>query len=131
DYNCRLYRFTPVRWGDLREGRLEAARVRNGEVTWVPVPNDRPYRGRDTTPFQRCEGAFFSGRVVYFSTTADNRVWAHDVDAGSIEIVYHAARYGPAAPLHAPDNVTVHAPTGDIYVAEDADDLQLVLLADG
>ena len=30
-----------------------------------------------------------------------------------------------------PDNVTVDQRSGDIYVAEDNDDLQLVLLADG
>ena len=38
---------------------------------------------------------------------------------------------GPSAPLREPDNVTVDQRSGDIYVAEDDDDLQLVLLADG
>lgn len=131
DYGSRLYRFTPARWGDLQEGLLEAARVEQGQVSWVPVAADRPDRGRDTTPFARGEGAWFSGRALYFSTTADHRVWAHDVDADTIEIIYDAATYGADAPLHDPDNVTVHAPSGDIYVAEDAGDLQLVLLADG
>jgi secreted PhoX family phosphatase len=131
DYGSRLYRFTPERWGDLRSGRLEAARIDGVQVRWVPVPADRPYRGRDTSPFERGEGAWFSGRVLYFATTADHRVWAHDVDAGTIEIIYDAATYGSDAPLYDPDNVTVHERTGDIYVAEDADDLQLVLLADG
>ena len=68
---------------------------------------------------------------MYFCTTADNRVWAHDVQNGTLEIIYDAALLGDAAPLREPDNVTVHERSGDIYVAEDADDLQLVLLADG
>jgi secreted PhoX family phosphatase len=67
--------------------------------------------------------------VLYFCTTADDRVWAHDVQNGTLEIIYDAATAGRAA-LHSPDNVTVHAGSGDIYVAEDGDDLQLVLLAD-
>jgi secreted PhoX family phosphatase len=70
DYGSRLYRFTPERWGDLRSGRLEAARIDGAQVRWVPVPADRPYRGRDTSPFERGEGAWFSGRVLYFATTA-------------------------------------------------------------
>ena len=48
-----------------------------------------------------------------------------------LDVIYDAAQLGDAAPLLEPDNVTVHDRSGDIYVAEDADDLQLVLLADG
>jgi secreted PhoX family phosphatase len=85
-------------------------------------------RGRDTTPFQRGEGAWFARGIVYFATTDDDRVWALDVVRNRLELLYDAAALGPDAPLREPDNVTV-APSGDIYVAED-DDLQLVLLAD-
>ena len=131
DFNSRLYRFRPHRWGDLSEGVLEAASVRpNNVLQWIPVRADRPYRGKDTTGFQRGEGAWFSEGIVYFCTTADHRVWAHDVSAGTLETIYDAVALGDAAPLRDPDNVTVHHASGDIYVAEDADDLQLVLLAD-
>jgi secreted PhoX family phosphatase len=68
--------------------------------------------------------------VVYFCTTADNRVWALETASQQLSIVYDAALLGTEAPLHDPDNVTVHESSGDIYVAEDPDDLQLVLLAD-
>jgi secreted PhoX family phosphatase len=47
-----------------------------------------------------------------------------------LRLVYDAARAGLNPPLHEPDNVTVHEPTGHVYVAEDADDLQLVLLSE-
>jgi hypothetical protein len=54
----RLYRFVPSVWGDLTLGVLAAASVDSaGVVTWVPVPDDRPYRGDDTTSFARLEGA--------------------------------------------------------------------------
>jgi uncharacterized protein len=131
DNDSRLYRFTPERWGDLRSGKLEAASVDEGRVTWIRVPADRPYRGRDTTAFRRGEGAWFAAGYLYFTTTADDRVWALDVNADTLEIVYDAATYGADAPLRDPDNITVHAASGDLYVGEDADDLQLVLLADG
>ncbi len=134
DYDSRLYRFRPDSdvVGHLSSGVLEAAAVQaDGTVQWVAVRTDRPYRGRDTTGFARGEGAWYSAGVVYFCTTADNRVWAYDVHTTKLEVIYDAAQLGDAAPLREPDNVTVHDRSGDIYVAEDADDLQLVLLADG
>jgi uncharacterized protein len=133
DYDSRFYRFRPDSsiTGYLNSGVLEAAAVQaDGTVRWVAVKADRPYRGRDTTVFERGEGAWYSAGVVYFCTTADNRVWAYDANAARLEVIYDAALIGDAAPLREPDNVTVHERSGDIYVAEDDDDLQLVLLAD-
>ena len=131
DYDSRLYRFRPGVHGDLSSGVLEAASVdANLQVTWIPVRPDAPYRGRDTAEFQRGEGAWFSGGVLYFCTTADDRVWALETASQKLSIIYDAALLGTEAPLHDPDNVTVHERSGDIYVAEDPDDLQLVLLAD-
>jgi secreted PhoX family phosphatase len=130
DTDCRFYRFRPDRRGDLSSGTLEAASVAaDGRVSWVIVPADRPYRKRGTTAFQRGEGAWYADGIVYFTTTADDRVWAYHVDTAFLEVIYDATALGPNAPLRDPDNITV-APSGDIYVAEDADDLQLVLLAD-
>jgi secreted PhoX family phosphatase len=130
-YDSRFYRFRPNAWRDLSSGVLEAASVDAlGHVTWVRVPPDRPYRGRDTAVFARGEGAWFAGGYVYFCTTADSRVWALETATEKLEIIYDATRLGTDAPLRDPDNVTVHARSGDVYVAEDADDLQLVLLAD-
>lgn len=129
--DSRLYRFRPRVARALSAGTLEAAAVdAAGRVSWVEVAPEAPYRGRDTTPFARGEGAWFAGGVLYFCTTGDERVWAYTPRAARIEVIYDAARLGAAAPLRAPDNVTVHAPSGDIYVAEDGADLELVLLAD-
>lgn len=131
DGDSRLYRFRPDAPQVLDSGVLEAAAWgADGIVRWIEVSPKGPYRGRDTTAFARGEGAWFDGRTVFFCTTSDNRVWALNADTNRLEIIYDAADLGPDAPLREPDNVTVHAPSGDVYVAEDDDDLQLVLLAD-
>ncbi len=127
----RFYRFRPERAGDLSAGVLEAASVDAlGLVRWIPVSPLRPYRGADSTAFYRGEGAWYAAGIVYFCTTGDNRVWALDTATQQLQVIYDAALLGDAAPLRQPDNVTVHAPSGDVFVAEDADDRQLVLLAD-
>jgi uncharacterized protein len=132
DITGRLYRFTPRAWGDLSAGRLEAAWVgADGIVSWVPASDRQPERGRDSTAFARGEGAWFSAGVLYFCTTADNRVWALEVASSRLQVIYDAAALGAQAPLRQPDNVTVHAPSGDIFVCEDADNLECVLLAQG
>lgn len=128
--DSRIYRFRPAVRNDLSVGTLEAMAVdEHGFATWVEVSPGRPYRGADTAVFDRGEGAWFAHRHFYFCTTTDNRVWALDVDSSRLEVIYDAATLGPDAPLRDPDNITVHPGSADIFVAEDADDLQLVLLA--
>ena len=43
--------------------------------------------------------------------------------------MYDAAAVGPEAPLREPDNVTVHPSSGEIFVCEDDDNLEFVLLS--
>jgi secreted PhoX family phosphatase len=128
--DSRIYRFRSAVRNDLSAGTLEAMSVDiHRYVTWVEVSPGRPYRGKDTTAFARGEGAWFADGHFYFCTTTDNRVWSLDVASGLLEVIYDAAALGPDAPLREPDNITVHPASGDIFVAEDDDDLQLVLLA--
>jgi secreted PhoX family phosphatase len=128
--DSRIYRCRPATPEDLSAGTLEAMSVDpHGFVTWVEVSPTKPYRGNDTTAFDRGEGAWFADGHFYFCTTTDNRVWSLEIASGRLEIIYDAEALGPDAPLHDPDNITVQPNSGDIYVAEDADDLQLVLLA--
>jgi uncharacterized protein len=129
--DSRFYRFRPRTPGDLSQGVLEAAWWQaDGSVRWTRCSPLKPYRGDDSTAFERAEGAWYDDGIVYFCTTRDDRVWALDTAGQRLEVIYDAALLGPEAPLRDPDNVTVHAPSGDVYVAEDADDRQLVLLAD-
>lgn len=135
-----FYRMKPDSYPDLSSGRLEVAvagpRTATGEqtVAWVEVPNPNPAEGETPTRnqvagalrFARGEGMYFHGGVVYFTTTADNRVWAYRTSDATLRIFYDAAA-SAAAPLHDPDNVIVDA-SGFVYVAEDSDDLQIVLI---
>jgi secreted PhoX family phosphatase len=128
----RLYRFRSDVYGDLSSGTLEALkREPGGNVSWHEVSTKQPERSKQTSVFNRGEGAFFSDGHVYFSTTGDDRVWALNTATDQIEVVYDATAIGPDAPLHDPDCLTAHPTSGDLFVGEDADDLQLVLLADG
>ena len=126
DIDGRLYRFRPDTYGDLSSGTLEAARVDGDVVSWVAVSPKRPYRGKDTTSFQRGEGAWIAEDVLYFSTTASDQVWALDLATMTIAVIYDGQESG--GPLQEPDNITVHDGTGTPFVAEDGDDIQLVRL---
>lgn len=129
----KLYRFVPDDpTGDARSlasGRLEAARVApGGAVDWLPIPTPFPIRPLETqtryqvpatTSFDGGEGAWFDipTRTVYFTTKGDDSIWALDVDASTIERLYHGEAT-PGNPLQGADNITV-SPGGDLYVCED------------
>jgi hypothetical protein len=119
-----FYRFTPSRWPDLSEGVLEVARVGgNGFVSWVRVPDPSgdaaPTRQQvpDMTRFNRGEGMWYDGGVVYLCTTNDNKVHAYDTVSGRIDVLYDGnAIQNP--PLTNVDNITVSR-SGDVFVCED------------
>lgn len=130
-----LYRFTPAAYPDLSEGLLEVAVVDAGlAVSWAAVPD--PGGGaanptRDQVPaatrFRGGEGIWWDDGKAYFTTKGDDRVWALDTRASSIEVVYDAREIGPDAPLSGVDNITV-SPAGDIYVCEDGRDHDIVMV---
>ena len=78
------------------------------------------------TPFARGEGCWFEAGTIYFATTADNRVWALDTAAQTIRILYDLAT-SSTPELSGADNVFA-SPTGDVLVAEDGGNMQLVAL---
>jgi len=140
-----LYRFTPTRYPDLSAGVLEIAELDGdplagrARVRWHRLPNPNPGE-RDVAcrrqveaahEFRRGEGMFFHDGTVWFTTTADHRVWAYRCRDATITVAYDPSareRDGRDAPLRKPDNLTVGG-DGLIYVAEDGDDLQIVMLS--
>ena len=154
-----FYRFTPDSYPDLRFGMLEAAQILDpegngpiqpGEVrplAWIALPNAAPPGGGvdsrshfpieeratrfqvDATPFARGEGCWYEGGIVYFTTTADNRVWAVHTAAQTIEILYDLETSSDPE-LRGVDNITA-SPLGDVFVAEDGTDMQIVALTAG
>ncbi|MEO0652787.1 MAG: alkaline phosphatase PhoX [Planctomycetota bacterium] len=138
----RLYRFRPAAYPDLSDGQLEVAEIDGnapvllGEprpLRWHPVGNPgftgaTPTREQvpESTVFRGGEGCWYEAGQVWISTKHDNRVWKLDLAAGTIETVYDLAAT-PNAPLSGVDNVFV-APGGDVYVAEDGGDMEVVAL---
>jgi secreted PhoX family phosphatase len=155
-----LYRFTPGAYPDLGAGLLEAAQVLDplaqgpiqpGQVrplAWHVVPNPSPpgggvqspsylpLEGRATryqvplaTPFNGGEGMWFESGLVHFATKGQSRVWTLDTAAQTLEILYDYATSSDPELLHV-DNLYA-SPIGDVYVAEDPGNLQIVALTAG
>lgn len=129
-FDGRFYRFRPARRGHLDAGVLEAAVVdADGRVRWHAVSPNEATRDPQTTAFQRGEGAWCAHGIVYFSTTADSQIWAYDTRNARLESIYEAAAAGSNAVLRYPDNLTMHPQTGTLFIAEDGDDMQIVMLS--
>ncbi|MDQ3680455.1 MAG: PhoX family protein [Actinomycetota bacterium] len=133
----RLYRFRPTTWPDLSAGTLEVATVSGSVVTWSPIPDPdgSPTATRSqvagSTPFNGGEGAWYGDGKVWFTTKGDNRVWELDVatDPQNIRVIYDD-NTSPNPVLTGVDNI-VGSASGDLFVAEDPGNLELVLIEPG
>lgn len=101
-------------------------------VRWVDAanPGARQVDNRlpDSTGFDGGEGVWLHQGIVYFATKGDNRIWAYDTRAQTLEIIYDfATATGSDRILSGVDNLTVTA-AGDILVAEDGGDMQLCVI---
>ena len=145
-----FYRFTYDADEDLSTGLLEIASVagaeaeaaaRGGAVRWHEVPNPNPlafpqapeqpetptrHQVEEATRFDGGEGIWFDAGQVFFTTKGDDRVWAYEPRTQRLSVIYHADALSDP-PLRGVDNLTV-AEVGDIYVAEDGDDMQVVII---
>lgn len=125
-----FYRFTPDSYPDLAAGLLEVASVdAEGAVTWLEVPDptaaQQPTRLQvpRATAFDGGEGCWYAEGTVYFTTKGDNHVRALDTAADSMTVVYDGNGL-----LEGVDNITVETGSGDLYVAEDGGDMQVVVI---
>jgi uncharacterized protein len=133
----RFYQFIPDSWPSLDTGRLSAARLKwddaqqlGGDVRWYPVPAELSARfspmAEHTSAFDGGEGCWYDAGLIYFATKGDNRVWSYDHAKKRLEVIYDASLH-PDSPLRGVDNIVV-SKSGDLYVAEDGDDMQLCLI---
>ena len=136
-----LYRFTPSQrradgYADLSAGTLEIAQVSSeneaGGVSWhrIDDPSGSEIATRlqvtARTAFNGGEGIVCAGDQVSFATKGDNRVWSYNVADQSIRVIYH--RDSSDNPILAGvDNITADF-AGTYLVAEDGDDMQIVIL---
>jgi hypothetical protein len=134
-----LYRYTPPAgtWGSgaaLEGGTMEAMAVGpGGAATWLPVPGadapTAPLRAGvpGATAFDGGEGAIYDDGHVYLTTKGDDRVWDHDIEAGTMTVLYDATDHGDPV-LSGVDNIIVSA-AHDLYVAEDGGNLEVCLIS--
>jgi secreted PhoX family phosphatase len=127
-----LYRFTPDAYPDLSSGKLEAAIVAgDGSVTWGEVSDpsgaSAPTRTQvaGATVFPGNEGIWYHDGTIVFTSKIDNRVHAIDIAEQRYTMIWDGTS---DVPLDGVDNITVEAGSGDLFVAEDGDDMQLVLI---
>ncbi|MEO1173953.1 MAG: alkaline phosphatase PhoX, partial [Myxococcota bacterium] len=137
----RFYRYVPDAIDangrpNLDSGRLQVARVENltGVIEWLDVPNPQPnlfqtptrQQVAESTSFDGGEGIWYANGKVYFTTKGDNRVWCLFLDSQTLTVLYDRDTASNPV-LSGVDNVTV-APSGDVLVAEDGGDMQIVVV---
>jgi secreted PhoX family phosphatase len=133
-----LYRFVPARelaGGrlDLDNGRLEVATWDNRAKTrlswktipdpaaaWLPTREQVPTAAR----FNGGEGCVWHDGQLFFTTKGDNRLWRFHIANNHIAPLYDDDFF-TAPVLRGLDNIAVSC-SGDILVAEDGDDMQIV-----
>jgi secreted PhoX family phosphatase len=125
-----FYRFTPTAYPDLDEGVLEVASVDpDGAVAWYEVPDPSGSTERtalqvpQVTHFDGGEGCWSADGLVWFTTKGDDHVRSYDAATGTMAVVYDGNGL-----LNGVDNITVETGSGDLYVAEDGDDMQVVAI---
>lgn len=140
-----LYRFTPAASagsaGSLAGGTLEALRVDAGvpgPVSWVPVLDPGAVSvstrtqalANGATTFNGGEGCFHHNGVVLFTTKGDDHVWSltlgSDAEPDAIEVLYNGGAAGSV--LTGVDNIIVSPETGNVYVAEDGGNMEVVVI---
>lgn len=133
----KLYRFTPDNYPDLSSGLLESAEVvgdpnTGASLVWHVVPDPSGVIGHTryqvpaSSAFNGGEGIAFGDGLIFFATKGDNRIWRYDTIGNSLDILYDDENFEEPV-LTGIDNITI-APSGEIYVAEDGGDMQLVIL---
>lgn len=131
-----LYRFTPDEYPGLLSGRLEAGRVDDGLVSWVAIDDPsaqsvetRYQRPGQVTTFNGGEGIWYYNDHVYFTTKGDNGVWDLDLVTNRVVKIWSGNAGDPRADqLTGVDNITVESGSGDLYVAEDGGNMEIVLI---
>ncbi len=135
----RFYRFRPDGMNsngfpELGSGTLEVAQVdMSGAVSWLPLPDpqaegETPTREQvpESTAFDGGEGIWYHAGVVYFSTKGSTRIWAYEIAAETISVLYDGEAISDP-PLTGVDNLTVSC-CGDVLVAEDGGSMQIVAI---
>lgn len=133
-----LYRFTPDAYPDLSAGVLEACIVADdGSVSWGALTDpsglSAPTRTQvpGATVFPGGEGIWWFDGWIYFTSKLDHSVHGIDLAAQTYQRIWQGDPDGlgvEGAVLSHVDNITVDAGSGDLVVAEDGGNMELVVI---
>lgn len=118
-------RFRPTRSGDLSDGTLEALRLDGTRLTWVADGDE------SATRFPGSEGLAVLDGVLWFDTKYDDRIHRLDLRAQTYALLWDSdpETVGvEAAVLSGVDTIIVDQRTGDLFVAEDGGNMELVVV---
>jgi secreted PhoX family phosphatase len=133
-----FYRYTPTAYPDLSAGKLEACIVAaDGSVSWgaltdpsgATVPTREQVAG--ATIFPGNEGCWYHQGWVYFTSKGDHSVHGIDIAAQKYTLLWKGDPDGlgvEGAVLSHVDNITVDAGSGDLFVAEDGGNMELIII---
>jgi hypothetical protein len=137
----RLYRFRPDNTNnkgkiDLSKGVLEVAEVTDADennVIWHELLD--PNAAREQTRYQVAESTVFKGGEgidylqgnVFIGTKGDNKIWKYNIEKNTMSVFYDVATSDNPI-LSGVDNILA-VETGEIVVAEDGGDLQLIVIS--
>jgi hypothetical protein len=133
-----IYRYTPTAYPDLSTGRLDACVLAaDGSVTWqqVPDPSGTSTPTRQQVPaakvFGASEGIWYHDGWVWFTVKTDNTVHGIDLRSQQHSVLWRGEpeRLGvDGAVLSGVDNITVADGSRDLFVAEDAGNMEVVMI---
>lgn len=131
-----FYRFIPDQTNiggrpSLEKGSLQALAKSGDDLVWKDIPKvhlgeyePTRYQIENPLTFNGGEGCVYKNGIIYFSTKGDNKIWAFDIRAMRVSTLYDFNN-SPTPILSGVDNLAVN-PNGDISVAEDGGNMELV-----
>ncbi len=135
-----LYRFTPTNATnnrpDLSDGTLEVAAGSSDHLVWREITDptlaastELRFQIPDAVRFNGGEGIDYHDGAIFFGTKGDDRVWKIDIESQKLSIVYDRSTHANPI-LSGIDNIEITS-AGDLVVAEDGGNMELVGIADG
>jgi len=136
----RLYRFIPEAnhksgRADLDKGKLFVAELLDksmDNVIWHELPDpgakQEPtrYQVKQSSGFNGGEGLAYQAGNIFLGTKGDDRVWQYNIDTNTLSVLYDANTH--PNPILTGVDTLLDVETGELLVAEDGGDMQLVVI---
>ena len=101
-------------------------------IRWLPIADPAAKtqalreQQENAAKFDGGEGIVTQHGVTWFTTKGDNKVWQYEAKSRELSVIYDVATSSNPV-LTGVDNINI-TPAGDLFVAEDDGDMQIVVL---